>query len=59
MSRAALTAAMEPRLPIVCGLVFLESMWPAGWERLIQRIKATLPSEAGLVLNEASDATCL
>jgi hypothetical protein len=46
MSQAALTAAIEPYLPIVCVRVLLG---PAGSaplrERLIQRIEAALPSE--------------
>ena len=45
MSPAALTAAMEPCLPIVCGFVLLGGAWPAQRERLIQRVEAALRSE--------------
>ena len=45
MSPAALTAAMEPCLPIVCGFVLLGGVWPARRERLIQRVEAALRSE--------------
>ena len=44
MSPAALTAAMEPCLPIVCGFVLLGGVWPARRERLIQRVEAALRS---------------
>jgi hypothetical protein len=42
MSPAALTAAMEPCLPIVCGFVLLGGAWPARREQLIQRVEAAL-----------------
>ena len=42
MSHAALTAAMEPCLPIVCGFALLGGVWPAKRERLIQRVEAAL-----------------
>jgi Ser/Thr protein kinase RdoA (MazF antagonist) len=45
MSQAALTAAMEPYLPIAC---VIHLLWGAGGamrERLIQRIEASLRSE--------------
>jgi hypothetical protein len=45
MSPAALTAAMEPYLPIIRVFALLAGVWPAQWERLIQRVEATLRSE--------------
>jgi Ser/Thr protein kinase RdoA (MazF antagonist) len=42
MSQAALTAAMEPYLPIVRVLVLLGGAADAQRERLIQRVEATL-----------------
>jgi hypothetical protein len=45
MSPAALTATMEPYLPIVRVFALLAGVWPAQWERLIQRVEATLRSE--------------
>jgi hypothetical protein len=45
MSQAALTAAMEPYLPIVRVRVLLGGAVPALRERLIQRIEATLRPE--------------
>jgi hypothetical protein len=47
MSQAALTAAMEPYLPIVLVRLFILLGGPASarWERLIQRIEATLRPE--------------
>jgi Ser/Thr protein kinase RdoA (MazF antagonist) len=45
MSPAALTAAMEPYLPIVCVLVLLGGAASALRERLIQRVEATLRIE--------------
>ncbi len=46
MSAAALTAAVEPYLPIVCVFALLGPAWsPAQRERLIQRVEATLGSE--------------
>ena len=45
LSPAALTAAMAPCLPIVCGFVLLGGVWPARRERLIQRVEAALRSE--------------
>ncbi len=45
MSQAALTAAVEPYLPIVRVLVLLGGAVPALRERLIQRIEAALRSE--------------
>jgi len=44
-SPAALTAAMEPYLPIVRVLVLLGGAAPAQRERLIERVEATLRSE--------------
>ena len=46
MSPAALTAAMEPCLPIVCGFVLLGGVWAARRERLIQRVEAALRSSS-------------
>jgi hypothetical protein len=43
MSPVALTAAMEPYLPIVRALVLAQR--PAQRERLIQRVEASLRSE--------------
>lgn len=45
MSPAALTAAMEPYLPIVRVFDLLSGVWSAQRERLIQRVEATLRSE--------------
>ena len=45
MSHAALTAAMEPYLPIVCVFVLLGGTKRALRERLIQRIEAALRAE--------------
>ena len=45
MSPAALTAAMEPYLPIVRVLVLLGGAASAQRERLIQRVEATLRPE--------------
>jgi hypothetical protein len=47
MSQAALTAAMEPYLPIVLVRLFILLGGPASarWERLIQRIESTLRPE--------------
>jgi Ser/Thr protein kinase RdoA (MazF antagonist) len=45
MSPAALTAAMEPYLPIVCVLVLLGGAFPAQRERLIQRVEVGLRSD--------------
>jgi Ser/Thr protein kinase RdoA (MazF antagonist) len=45
ISPAALTAAMEPYLPIVRVFALLSRVWPAQRERLIQRIEASLRSE--------------
>jgi Ser/Thr protein kinase RdoA (MazF antagonist) len=45
MSQAALTAAMEPYLPIVCVRIVLGAVTSAQRERLIQRIEASLRSE--------------
>jgi Ser/Thr protein kinase RdoA (MazF antagonist) len=46
MPQAALTAAMEPYLPIVRVFALLGPVWsPAQRERLIQRVEATLRSE--------------
>ena len=42
MSPAALEAAMEPYLPIVCVRALLAGLWPAKRERLIQRTEAAL-----------------
>jgi hypothetical protein len=43
---AALTAAMEPYLPIRCTFALAERMWSsAQWERLIQSVEATLRPE--------------
>jgi Phosphotransferase enzyme family len=44
MSPEALTAAMEPYLPIVRVRVLLSGVWPAQKERLIQRVEAALRS---------------
>jgi hypothetical protein len=55
-SPAALTAAMEPCLPIVCGFVLLGGVWPAQRERLIRRVEAALRAE-DLVLGDVSDTT--
>lgn len=44
-SVAALTAAMEPCLPIVCVLMLLGGVVPAWRERLIQRVEAALRSQ--------------
>jgi hypothetical protein len=45
MPPAALTAAIEPYLPIVCLLVLLGEAMPALRERLIQRVDAALRPE--------------
>jgi Ser/Thr protein kinase RdoA (MazF antagonist) len=45
ISQAALTAAMEPYLPIVRVFALLGEALPAQRERLIQRVEATLRSE--------------
>jgi Ser/Thr protein kinase RdoA (MazF antagonist) len=45
ISPAALTAAMEPYLPIVRVLALLAGAFPAQRERLIQRVEAALRSE--------------
>jgi hypothetical protein len=45
MSQAALTAAMEPYLPIVRMRILLGGAVPALRERLIQRVEATLRAE--------------
>ena len=45
ISTAALTAAMEPYLPIVYLLYLLGGVWPAARERLIQRIEAALRND--------------
>jgi hypothetical protein len=45
VSPAALRAAMEPCLPIVCGFFLLGAVWSARRERLIQRIEAALRSK--------------
>jgi hypothetical protein len=45
MSQAALTAAMEPYLPIVCVDIVLGGATSAQRERLIQRIEAALRPE--------------
>lgn len=45
ISRAALTAAIEPYLPIVRVLVFLGGAVPALQERLLQRVEAALRPE--------------
>jgi tRNA A-37 threonylcarbamoyl transferase component Bud32 len=45
MCPAALTAAIEPYLPIVRVFALLSGAWPAQRERLIQRIEAALRSE--------------
>ena len=45
MSQAALTAAMEPYLPIVCVLQLLWGAVSVLRERMIQRIEAALRSE--------------
>jgi len=45
ISPAALTAAMEPYLPIVRVFALLSRVWPAQRERLIQRVEASLRSE--------------
>jgi hypothetical protein len=45
MSPAALTAAMEPYLPIVRVFVLLGGHLPALRERLIQRVEASLRPE--------------
>ena len=45
MSPAALTAAIEPYLPIVRVLVLLAGAAPAQRERLIQRVEASLRAE--------------
>jgi Ser/Thr protein kinase RdoA (MazF antagonist) len=42
MSAAALTAAIEPYLPIVCAFYLLVEAMPALRERLIQRVEAAL-----------------
>ncbi len=42
ISQAALTAAMEPLLPIVCVFALLGDAWPAKREWLIQRVEAAL-----------------
>jgi Ser/Thr protein kinase RdoA (MazF antagonist) len=42
LSQAALTAAMEPCLPIICGFALLGGVWPAQREQLIQRVEAAL-----------------
>jgi Ser/Thr protein kinase RdoA (MazF antagonist) len=47
MSPTALTAAMEPCLPIVCGFVLLGGLRPARREQLIQRVEVALRSETG------------
>jgi hypothetical protein len=44
-SVAALTAAMEPYLPIVHVLMLIGEVWPAPRERLIQRIEADLRAD--------------
>ena len=45
MAPAALTAAMEPYLPILCAFALAEGATnPAQRERLIQRLEATLRS---------------
>jgi hypothetical protein len=46
MSQEALTAAMEPYLPIVCVHIVLGAVTSAQRERLIQRIEVALRSEA-------------
>jgi hypothetical protein len=46
MSQAALTAAIQPYLPIARVLVVLAGHLPALRERLIQRIEVALRSEA-------------
>ena len=45
MSQAALTAAMEPFLPIVCVFALVGDAWPAKREWLIQRVEAALHLE--------------
>jgi Ser/Thr protein kinase RdoA (MazF antagonist) len=45
MSAAALTAAMEPYLPIVRVFAVLSRAWPAQRERLIRRVEAALCAE--------------
>ena len=45
MSQAALTAAMEPFVPIVCVFALLGDAWPAKREWLIQRVEAALHSQ--------------
>jgi tRNA A-37 threonylcarbamoyl transferase component Bud32 len=42
MSQAALTAAVQPYLPIVCVFALLGGVWPGQRERLIQRVEAAL-----------------
>lgn len=45
ISPAALRAAMEPYVPIVCVFALLSQVWPAQRERLIQRVEAILRAE--------------
>jgi len=45
MSQAALTAAMEPFVPIVCVFALLGDAWPAKREWLIQRVEAAVHSQ--------------
>ena len=45
VSPAALTAAVEPYLPIVRVFALLSGVWPAQRERLIQRVEAALRSD--------------
>jgi Ser/Thr protein kinase RdoA (MazF antagonist) len=42
---AALLAAIEPCLPIVCARILLGGAWPEGRERLIARVEAALRGE--------------
>jgi len=48
MSQAALTAAVEPCLPIVCVFALLGGVWPGQRERLIQRVEAALRPHDGI-----------
>ena len=45
MSRAALTATIEPYLPVVCASALLAGAWPAQRQQLIQRVDLALCSD--------------
>ena len=59
MSPAALTAAMEPYLPIIRVLVLLGPAGSPCPARAADPARRSGPALGGLVLSEVSDATCL